>query len=117
VMFRARPGDCFRLSPGHGCGPRVAAGEARGSTAAVPRARGDSSFPVGGFRAAGSGEAGRELGDLGFPGYGCLGRGGVREFRACFLRAPGVPLAAGDVQGAQDGAGGVIPRCGNGIQR
>jgi hypothetical protein len=38
-MFRARPGDCFRLWSGYGCGPRVAAGEARGSTAAVPRVR------------------------------------------------------------------------------
>jgi hypothetical protein len=28
--------------------------------------------------------AGCEHGDLGFPGDGCLGRGGVREFRACF---------------------------------
>ena len=84
-----------------------------------PRSRvrgGGSSFPVGGVRAAGLGEAGCEHGDLGFPGDGCLGRGGVGEFGAGFLRPFRVPLPAGDVQGVQDGAGGGVRRRGERLQ-
>ena len=58
---------------------------------AVPR----SAFPAGGRFLLPDGllswrrlaEAGCEHDDLWFPGDGCLGRGGVREFRACFLGA------------------------------
>ena len=74
-------------------------------------------LPDGGVPAAGLGESGCEHGDLGFPGDGGLGRGGVREFRACFLRAFGVPLPPGDVQGAQGGAGGGVRRGGERVQR
>src|SRR5713101_8728685 len=62
-------------------------------------------------------EAGCEYGDLGFPGDGCLGRGGVREFRACFLGAFRVALPAGDVEGVQGGAGGGVCRGGDRFQR
>ena len=46
-------------------------------------------------------EAECEHGDLGFAGDGGLGGGDVRELRACFLRAPGVPLPPGQVDGVQ----------------
>ncbi len=72
---------------GHGGCPRVAAGLARGSTVRVPRWAGGSSFLTGCFPGTRLAEAGCEYGDLGFPGDGCLGRGSVREFRACFLGA------------------------------
>jgi hypothetical protein len=63
---------------GRGLGPRVAAGTARGSTGRVPVAGPGSSFllPGPGPR---SGEAGREYGDLGFPGDSRLGRTGVTQ--------------------------------------
>ena len=67
-------------------------------------------LPDGGVLVAGLGESRREHGDLRFPGDGLLGRGSVREFRAGFLRAFGVPLASWDVQDAQDGAGGGVCR-------
>ena len=83
---------------------------------AAPACRGGSSFLTGSGPGGGLGEAGREHGDLGFPGDGCLGRGGVREFRAGFLRAFGVALPAGDVQGVQGGAGGGVRRGGERFQ-
>ncbi len=86
---------------------------------AVPRAAGPgpgSSFLLPGL-GLGLGEAGREYGDLGFPGDGRLGRGGVGEFRPCFLRPFGVPLTAGQVEGVQAGAGGVAGRGGKCFQR
>ena len=99
---------------GHGCCPRVAAGLARGSTVRVPRRAGRFLLPDG-FRQRLAG-AGGEYGDLGFPGDGCLGRGGVREFRACFLGASGVALPSGDVEGVQGGAGGGVPGGGDRFQ-
>ena len=66
--------------------------------------------------ARGLAEAGREYSDLRFSGDGRLGRGGVGEFRACFLRALCVALPAGDVQGVQHGAGGGVCRCGERVQ-
>jgi hypothetical protein len=101
----------YRLvSPG--CGrafcPRVAAGLACGSTVCGPGGRGGSSFLTGSGPDGRLGEAGRENGDLRFPGDDRLGRGGVREFRACFLRPLGVPLASGDVEGVQGGEGGAV---------
>src|ERR1035437_3984540 len=99
----------------------AAARESRRVWRAVPR----SAFPGGrGGRflltVSGLGswlaEAGGEDGDLGFPGDGCLGGGGVREFRACFLRASGVALPAGDVEGVQARAGGGVRRGGERVQ-
>ena len=90
---------------GHGCCPRVAAGLARGSTVRGPGGRGRFLLPDGLFSWRRLAEAGGEYGDLGFPGDGRLGGGGVREFRACFLRAPGVPLTSGNAEGVQGGAG------------
>src|SRR5450755_835037 len=72
---------------GHGCCPRVAAGLARGSTVRVPRRAGRLLLPDGPFSWRRLAGAGGEHGDPGFPGDGCLGGGGVREFRACFLGA------------------------------
>ena len=72
---------------GHGCCPRVAAGLARGSTVRVPRRAGRFLLPDGLLSWRRLAEAGCEHGDLGFPGNGCLGGAGVREFRACLLRA------------------------------
>jgi hypothetical protein len=57
-------------------------------------------------------EARREYGDLGLSSDGRLGRGGVGEFRTCFLRTLCVALVAGGVQGVQHGAGGGVCRCG-----
>jgi Transposase domain (DUF772)/Transposase DDE domain len=73
---------------------------------AFPGGRGGSSFLTVSGLGSGLAGAGREHGDLGFPGDGCLGGGGVREFRACFLGASGVALPAGDAEGVQGGAGG-----------
>ena len=64
---------------------RVAAGKARGSTVRGPGGRGGFSFLAGSGCGRGLCEAGREYGDLRFPGDGLLGRGGVPEFRAGFL--------------------------------
>ena len=86
-VFCMCPGVCFQAVCGHGFCPRVAAGAARGSTVRGSLARGGSSFPAGRGEAIGLVETGREYGDLGFPGDGCLGGGGVREFRAGFLCA------------------------------
>ena len=93
---------------GHGCCPRVAAGS--GARFHGPRSRRAGRFllPDGLLSWRRLAEAGRERGDLGFPGDGCLGRGGVREFRACFLGAFRVALPSGDVQGVQGGAGGGV---------
>ena len=95
----------------HGFRPHVAAGVARGSTVRGPAWAGVSSFLTGYRPGSGLGEAGREHLDLGSLGDGRLGGGGVRELRAGFLRAFGVPLPAGDVEGVQGGAGGGV-RCG-----
>ena len=65
----------------------VAAGLARGSTVRVPRRAGRFLLPDGLLSWHQLAGAGCEYGDLGFPGDGCLGSGGVREFRAGFLRA------------------------------
>jgi hypothetical protein len=72
------------LECGHGSGPRVAAGMARGSAVRGPGGRGGFSFLTGSGCGRGLCEAGREYGDLRFPGDGLLGRGGVPEFRAGF---------------------------------
>src|SRR6266536_3061920 len=55
-------------------------------------------------------------GGAGFPGDGLLGRGGVPEFRACFLGALGVAFPPGDVQGVQRGACGGVRRGGECFQ-
>jgi hypothetical protein len=55
---------------------------------------------------------GREYGDLGLPGDGLLGRGGVPEFRAGFLGALRVALAAWDVECVQRCPRGGVRRCG-----
>jgi len=98
---------------GHRTGPACRGGPARGSTVRGPRggSGGGSSFLTACSRGGELAEAGGEDGDLGFPGDGRLGAGGVREFRACLLDAPGVPLPSGDVQDVQRGAGGAV-RCG-----
>jgi len=101
---------------GHGRGPRVAAGLARGSTVRVPGGRGGSSFLACCVRGGQLAVAGGEDGDLGFPGDGRLGAGGVREFRACFLRAFRVALPARDVEGVQARAGGGVRRGGERVQ-
>jgi hypothetical protein len=66
---------------------------------------------------SGLGESGREYCDLGFPGDCGLRGAGVRELRPCFLCPLGVPLAAGQVEGVQAGAGGGIGRGGERFQR
>ena len=96
--------------------PACRCGSARGSTGRGPAGAGRfSSFRPQG-RDAGSVEAGCEDGDLRFPGEGLLGGGGVPEFRAGLLLAFGVPLPAGDVEGAQGGAGGGVGRGGDRLQ-
>jgi hypothetical protein len=80
--FVVRPPECR-----HGFSPRAAAGIARGSTVRGPGGRGGLSFLRGSGCGRGLREAGREYGDLWFPGDGLLGRGGVREFGAGFLGA------------------------------
>ena len=82
-----------------------------------PRVAGRFLLPDGSRSWQGLAEAGREYVDLGFPGDGRLGGGGVREFRACFLRAFGVPLPSGDVEGVQGGAGGGVGCGGDRVQR
>ena len=92
---------------GHGKGPAYRGGS--GARFHGPRPwRGGSLLPDGLCRGGQLAEAGREDGDLRFPGDGRLGAGGVREFRARFLYAFGVPLACGDVQGMQRGAARVV---------
>ena len=81
-----------------------------------PACAGRSSFLTAGLPGAGSGEAGCEYGDLGFGGDGRLGRGGVQEFRAGFLRPFRVALPSGEVQGVQDGAGGGVRGGGERVQ-
>ena len=110
----------FVLAPrkwGHGLCPRVAAGMARGSTVRGSRRAGLFLLPAGSRLRLRLREAGCEYGDLRFPGDGGLGRGGVPEFRAGFLRARRVALAAGDVQDVQRGAGGGVCRGGERVQR
>ncbi len=85
-MFCMCPGFCFQMVCGHGFCPRVAAGW-RAVPRSAARLRGGPPSRQAGVRAGGLVEAGREYGDLGFPGDGCLGGGGVREFRAGFLGA------------------------------
>ena len=80
--FVVPPPEC-----GHGFVPRVAVGMARGSTVRGPGGRGVPPSLAGSGCGRGSGEAGREYGDLRFSGNGLLGRGGVPEFRAGFLGA------------------------------
>jgi Transposase, Mutator family len=104
------------------CPGMAAARVSRRAWRAVPRSvfpggRGGSSFLTVSGLGSGLAGAGREHGDLGFPGDGCLGRGGVREFRAGFLSASGVALPAGDVEGVQGGAGGGVARGGDRFQR
>ncbi len=101
---------------GHERDPRVAAGPARGSTVRGPGAGGGSSVLTACIRGGELAEAGGEDGDLGFPGDGRLGAGGVREFRACLLGAPGVPLPSGEVQDVQRGAGGAVCCGGDRVQ-
>ena len=81
-----------------------------------PRGGGGSSFLTACIRGGELVEAGGEDGDLGFAGDGRLGAGGVREFRACLLGAPGVPLPSGDVQDVQRGAGGAVCCGGDRVQ-
>ena len=83
---------------------------------AFPGGRGGSSFLTVSGLGSWLAEAGCEHGDLGFPGDGRLGGGGVREFRACFLGASGVALPAGDVEGVQARAGGGVRRGGERVQ-
>src|SRR6266496_1522312 len=83
---------------------------------AAPGGGGGSSFLTACIRGGELVEAGGEDGDLGFPGDGRLGAGGVREFRACLLGAPGVPLPSGDVQDVQRGAGGAVCCGGDRVQ-
>lgn len=116
-VFCVCPGVCFRMMGGYDYGPRVAAGLARGSTVRVPAWRGGSSFLVVVLRGHCLSGAEREYADLTFPGDGLLGRGGVPEFRAGFLGAPGVAFPPGDVQGVQRGAGGGVRRGGECLQR
>ncbi len=101
---------------GHGRDPRVAAGPARGSTVRGPGAGAVPPYLTACIRGGELVEAGGEDGDLGFPGDGRLGAGGVREFRACLLGAPGVPLPSGDVQDVQRGAGGAVCCGGDRVQ-
>src|ERR1035437_2910102 len=61
---------------------RGSRGQGGGSTVRGPGERGGSSFLAVVLRGCGLPGAGREYGDLGFPGDGLLGRGGVPEFRA-----------------------------------
>ena len=83
---------------------------------AVPRARGGLLPAWRSWSWEGLAVAGREYDDLGFPGDGRLGGGGVRKFRAGFLRAPGVPLPSGEVECVQGGVGGGVRRGGDGLQ-
>src|ERR1017187_6893214 len=76
--------------------------------AAFPGGRGGSSFLTVSGLGGGLAGAGREYGDLGFPGDGCLGGGGVREVRAGCPGASGVALPAGEVEGVEGGAGGGV---------
>ena len=115
-MFCSGFGVRFSRVWGHNFRPRVAAGVARGSTGrGVP----DGRVLLSCRRAQGvsSAEAGREDGDLGFPGDGGLGRGGMGELRPCFLHPWGVPLPVRDVQGMQGGTGGGLSRGGERVQR
>src|ERR1022692_4834697 len=84
---------------------------------AFPGGRGGSSFLTVSGLGSWLAEAGCEHGDLGFPGDGRLGGGGVREFRACFLRAFRVALPPGEVEGVQGGAGGAAGRGGDRAER
>jgi hypothetical protein len=61
---------------GHGCGPRVAAGQRAVSTDRGPACAGRFLLTGSGLR-AGLVAAGREYGDLRFPGRGFLGSGGA----------------------------------------
>ena len=72
---------------GHDFCPPVTAGLAHGSTVRVPACAGGFLLPAGSGSGGVLGESGCEHCDLGFPGDCCLGSGGVREFRAGFLRA------------------------------
>ncbi len=83
---------------------------------AVPRARGFL-LPDGPGPGSGLAQSGREHGDLRFLGDGRLGRGGVGEFRAGFLRPVRMALASGGVQGVQHGAGGGVRASGECLQR
>jgi hypothetical protein len=67
-----------------GFSPRVAAGTARGSTGRGSRLAGAGPPSCRRVWGPGLAQAGREHGDLGFPGDGCLGGAGVREFRRAF---------------------------------
>ena len=102
---------------GYGFCPRVAAGLARGSTARGPGGRGGSSFLVGSGPGARSGEAGGEHGDLGFACKGLLGRAGMRELRARFLRSLRVALPPGDIEDVQCGPGDGVGCGGERVQR
>ena len=99
LVFFSCPGVCFQFMRGMVVARVSRRGWRAVPRAAVPSGRGGSSVPW--AVRAGLGEAGCEDGDLGFPGDGGLGGGGVRELRPCFLRPFGVPLPSGDVQGVQ----------------
>ena len=60
LVFCSFPDACFRIARGHSCGPRVAAGLARGSTVRGPACAGGSSFLACCFRVGGLVEAGCE---------------------------------------------------------
>ena len=90
---------------------------ARGSTVRGPACAGGFLLPDGVMAWPWLGEAGREYGDLRFPGDGLLGGGGVPEFRAGFLSASWVALPPWDVQGVQGGAGGGLGCGGERFQR
>src|SRR5450755_2476665 len=89
---------------GHGFCPLVAAGVARGSTVRGPGWRGGSSFLTGRRAAVGNAAAGAKTVTRGFPVTVCFVAEFGREFRAGFLGALRVALAARDVQGAQGSA-------------
>src|SRR6266567_4483767 len=77
----------FRVVCGYGVLPACRGGCGARFHGPRPRRAGRFLLPDVPFPGSGLAEAGREDGDLGFPGDGRLGRGGVRELRACFLGA------------------------------
>jgi hypothetical protein len=102
LVFFLCAGIRFCFTAGHGCSPRVAAGQARGSTGRGSPRAGRFCLLLAGGQGSGSVEAGCEDGDLRFPGEGLLGGGGVPEFGAGLLLALGVPLPVRGVEGMSD---------------
>ncbi len=90
---------------------------AGGSTVPRPREAGRFLLP-GGFPAwPGLAEAGcANTVTWGFPVTVVLVAVAWREFLACLLRAPGVPLPPGEVERVQGSADGCVGRCGERVQ-